>query len=243
MSAWSELLKRAEGALLHTCDVPEDFFVPRFYSDSRDEHIREKTKLSSDACAAFYLAVAFRITHEDKFGIKAADILDQWASRNRGFSGPDGALVMCYNGTGLVFTAQILSGTSVWAPEPQMRFENWAKDVLEQASNIRESDNNWACWGVMAALACDVFLNDTRGFHSNVDRLKTIIDEQIEADGSMPEEISRGKRGIGTPISRWHRSPRPLKLLAIRAARICSIIVEVMEEVSSMPCLFSSIVD
>lgn len=196
VAAWTELKERADAALNHTPEAPDDFYVPRFYSDRREEHIRNKSRLSSDASAAFYLAVAHRISCEERFAEKAVEILDHWASRNQSYSGSDGALVMCYNGTGFLFAAELLQDSKFWSAESKERFVNWVGTVLRPASKIRQTSNNWACWGVMTALACDVFLQDTVGFETNTDLLKSIIDEQIEKSGAMPEEIRRGKRGI-----------------------------------------------
>ncbi|MHC4504756.1 MAG: alginate lyase family protein [Planctomycetota bacterium] len=197
-----KLLVEARAALKHSPQAMREFNVPGYYGKGQKEHIRKKTLLSEDAMAALSCALAYRLgagssrAERAAFGAKAVAILDDWASKNRGYSGGDGALVMCYNGVGLVFAAQLMWRERVWPEEGRRAFAEWARTVVRRASGIKKRRNNWACWGILAALAVDHLLQDDAAFRKDVEVLRRIIDRQIEPDGRMPEELRRGERSL-----------------------------------------------
>ena len=201
VKAYQELLTKANAALNHQSRAMEDFKVLGFYSKDREEHLKMKNLLSGDSSAALLLALAWKLSekehpHKNQYALKAIEILDHWATINRSYSGSDGKLVMCYNGTGFIFTADILDDCELWKQEQRKRFQNWLHTVLIPVSKIKKRDNNWACWGILASIASHRFLKDQEGFDSDVERLKEIIDEQIAPDGSMPHELKRGERSF-----------------------------------------------
>jgi hypothetical protein len=197
-----KILQEARTALKHRPQAMEDFKVPGYYGGGQKEHIRMKTLLSQDTMAALSCALAHRIgagsskKERDAFGAKAIEILDDWASKNKKYSSGDGPLVLCYNGVGLVFAAQLMWDQPVWPREQKESFANWARTVVRPASRIKGKRNNWACWGILAALAVDHLLQDKAEFRKDVEVLKKLIDRQIEKDGRMPEELKRGDRSL-----------------------------------------------
>ncbi len=198
-----KLLQEALAALKHRPQAMADFNVPGYYGRGQKEHIRMKTLLSQDAMAALSCALAYRTGKKGSsqrgraaFGAKAVEILDDWASKNKKYSNGDGPLVMCYNGVGLVFAGQLMWHERVWPGDRQKAFAEWARTVVRRASGIKKRRNNWACWGILAALAVDHLLQDDAEFRKDVEVLKKIIDRQIEPDGRMPEELKRGERSL-----------------------------------------------
>lgn len=198
--AYAELIKKADARLNHRPRAMKVFNVPGFYGEQRAEHTRLKNLLSDNSAAAFHLALAALLTDDTQkkqlYAKQASAILDNWATTNDDVAGADGKLVLCYNGTAFVFAADALELGDHWPAESKARFQKWVRNVLLPASKIKQRDNNWACWGIMAAMASHRFLNDATGFEADVNRLREIIDHQIEPDGSMPHEIKRGKRSL-----------------------------------------------
>jgi hypothetical protein len=197
-----KLLREARAALKHRPRAMENFNVPGYYGGGQQEHIRMKTLLSEDAMAALSCAMAYRMEagssqpERAAFAAKAVEILGDWASKNKKVSGGDGSLVMSYNGVGLVFAAQILWRERVWPEGRKEAFAEWARSVIRPAAGIKRGGNNWACWGILAALAVDHLLQDEAEFRQDVEQLKKIIDRQIEPGGRMPAELARGDRSL-----------------------------------------------
>ncbi len=199
-AAFTELIRKADVALVHKSRAVPVFNVPAFYGDEQTEHSRLKNLLSDDSAAAFCLALAAVLTKDpqdkQRYADHAAKILDDWASTNIDVAGADGNLVMCYNGTAFVFAADALDLTDRWNNDQEVRFRKWVCEVLLPAAKIKKRQNNWACWGIMASLTANRLLGDATGFDADVMRLRDIIDQQIAPDGSMPHEIKRGKRSL-----------------------------------------------
>ncbi len=197
-----KLLQEARAALKHRPQAMDEFNVPGYYGKGQKEHIRKKTLLSQDAMAALSCALAYRVSagssraERAAFCAKAVEILDDWASKNRGYSGGDGALVMCYNGVGLVMAAQLMWRERVWPADRRKAFADWARSVVRRASGIKKRRNNWACWGILAALAVDHLLQEDAEFRRDIEVLRKIIDGQIEPDGRMLAEMKRGDRSL-----------------------------------------------
>jgi len=95
-----------------------------------------------------------------------------------------------------VFAAETLDQVDAWQPGEREAFLAWVKRVLLPASAIKNRNNNWACWGIMASLASNRILQREKAFTQDVQRLKQILDAQIEPDGSMPHELKRGKKSL-----------------------------------------------
>jgi hypothetical protein len=103
---------------------------------------------------------------------------------------------MCYNGTALLVAAELIRSAPQWTDAHEQRFTHWVENVFRGATSIKSRNNNWACWGIFGSLMTHVYLKDREGLRQDGERLKDIIAGQIEADGSMPHEIKRGKNGF-----------------------------------------------
>ncbi|MFP4029210.1 MAG: alginate lyase family protein [Candidatus Brocadiia bacterium] len=199
--AWTQLLEYAEKSLEVEPKAVADFNVPGYYRDD-EGHNRMKNLLSRQSMAAYSTALAWRIGWElkederDAYLRHAMALLNEWSGVNKTASGNDGELVMCYNGTAFIFAAELIDGAAQWKSDHRTRFSEWVETVFREAAGIKNKNNNWACWGILAAVSADVYLGDKKSFKDNVERLKKIIGKQIEPDGRMPAEINRGSRGV-----------------------------------------------
>lgn len=190
------LVEEADKALKASSHALEDYNVPGRYIDSA-AHVRHSKSLQADAFNAYACALAYRLNGEKKYGQKACEFLDAWATKNRRFSGYDGALVMAYSGTGLLNAALLMKEEPIWKENDKDMFARWTRDVYKKAGDsIRHRKNNWADWGRYASLLSASFLNDKNEINENCRLIKSDIRKKIAKDGSMPEEIVRGDNGL-----------------------------------------------
>ena len=201
-AGWADLIRRADAALSRQPNPAAVFDVPGYYGRGRDEHVRQKTRLSDDMAAAYVCAVAAVINHNlpdttrAAYAAKAREIVLSWAATNRQIAGDDGMLVGCYNGASLLTTALLLCRQPGWSDADTLVVDRWVVDVFAQQTAIKFRKNNWAAWGLFASAMMHSWLGDRDGLADDSRLLRGMIDSQIAADGGMPHEIRRGDNGI-----------------------------------------------
>ncbi len=199
--AYAKLIERANAALSENPSASADYYVPGYY-DNAQGHTDAKRRLRNDVEAAYDCALAYQIGHgqssseRNRYAEKAKSILNAWARVNRSTSGTDGNLVMAYVGTSMVVAAELLSDYPGWGSSDRQQFRDWTRTVLRGASVIQNKTNNQADWGIFAALVADHYLDDRASMDAHVVRLREIIDDQIDPDGTLPREIARGARSL-----------------------------------------------
>jgi len=196
LSAYHQLLETAGGILSAESHALENFSVPGFYQNP-DEHRKNKLSLQTDAFNAYASALAYRLGAGDKYGEKACDLLNAWATTNKKYSEWDGSLVMSYCGTAMIIAAQLMSGANVWTANEQLLFNEWILNVYRKACNeIRHRENNWGDWGRFGSLLCAAYFHDKDELNENIRLIKSDLFKKIAPDGSMPEETRREKNGL-----------------------------------------------
>lgn len=199
---YDQLLAKAKERLDKQPRAMEDFHVEPYYSSGKEQHIQMKTLLSEDATVAYCCALVYQLniglSPVDRKGYaeKAKVFLNDWASVNERVSGRDGKLVMCYNGVGLVFAAELLWDYEDWSEEERTQFESWAKNVLYASSDGRKGHSNRANWYLLAAMAVDHLTDNEKQMQADIALIKPTIDRQIKPDGGMPEELRRGSNSM-----------------------------------------------
>lgn len=172
-----------------------DFNIPGAYIDG-EGHIRNKEHLCHLGLTAHACALAYAVSHEERYCRKAEELLCRWFDTNVSVSGHDGALSMSYLGTSLLLAAEILQHCGR-ETEYLTKAKNWVKRVfLPAANSIRDGKNNWGDWGLLASVMCYRLLGDVENIKICAGLLKKHIEETISSDGSMPRETARGNRGI-----------------------------------------------
>jgi len=200
-SGYNQLLSKAKERLGKKPRAMEDFHVKRYYSSGREQHIRMKTLISEDATVAYACALVYHLNidlfpERKRYADKAKEFLNHWASVNKKVSGGDGKLVMCYNGVGLLFAAELLWDYEGWSDNDKKQFKSWAKNVLYASSGGKKGHSNRANWYLLAALAVDHLTDDEKQMEADMKLIKPTIDRQIKPDGGMPEELRRGKNSM-----------------------------------------------
>lgn len=206
-SEWSKLLQNAKGRLTEKPSAVKDYWVPGYYDDST-AHQEAKKILLRDTEAAYTAAIVYALgvglskSERNRYADKVVDLLNNWASVNKSFSGFDGALVMSYTAIGMVHAAELTWDYPGWSSQDKSQFQTWAKSVLYKAANIKTRrlstlrPTNWNNWGILLALSIDHLTDDKTGLNADIEILKQLIDVQIDKDGRLPEEIKRRKDSI-----------------------------------------------
>jgi hypothetical protein len=97
----------------------------------------------------------------------------------------------------MIFAAELLTDYAGWSAEQRAGFAKWVRSVyLKNSKGITRASNNWGDWGLLGCAAAYHFLDDAKGLDWCVHSIKKKIDNSIAANGSMPEEIRRGKNGM-----------------------------------------------
>jgi len=201
-AAYAQLKQKATEWLSENPDAMADFSVPGYYGGGQEEHLRKKKLLSEDSRVAYASALMYALDIElepserQTYAEQAHRFIMDWAEKNTKYSDADGSLVMCYNGTALAFAAELLWDYPGFTTDDKEQFKVWLRTVLGKASGIKSRNNNWGDWGILASLQVNNLLDDDAGTAEDIKRLRELIEEPIEDDGSMPHEIGRGSSGI-----------------------------------------------
>ena len=194
--AYLQLLATADSVVSIPHHALEDFSIPGYYQNP-EGHQRNSKSLQTDAFNAYCCALAYRLNGNKKYGNKACELLNIWATVNKRYSDFDGTLVMSYSGTSMVIAAQLMSESKLWKKADHILFDQWLVNVYRKACNeIRTRSNNWADWGRFGSTLCAVYFDDRAELNENIRLIKSDLFHKIAADGSMPEETRRERNGI-----------------------------------------------
>jgi len=195
-TAFLQLMYYADSILNVSANVITNYNVPGRYVDPAG-HATNSLSLQQDAFNAYCTSLAYCLTDEERYGQKACYFLNTWAYNNTAYSGDDGALVMSYSGSALMFAAELMMDKTIWKEEDEKQFKTWVRNVYQKASNsIRTKVNNWSDWGVFGSLLSASMLNDNSQITANIVLLKSNLSSQISPEGVMPYEIIRGDNGV-----------------------------------------------
>ena len=157
-------------------------------------------RLSDDSWAAYSCAIAYQLIEGNEriqYAEKASELLTAWAGTNKRTSNDDGDLAMADAGAGLVFAAELLAPYDGWNKEDREAFRKWITNVyLISCQRIAGRANNWGDWGILGCIASHYLLDDKKGLDADIENIRKKIDKSIAADGHLPHETKRGKRGI-----------------------------------------------
>ena len=199
LAAYESLMEQAKRGLERVPEAVEDFNVPGYYIDA-EGHRQAMSQLGSDAWVAYSCAVAYQLTPGKErvlYADKAVQVLGAWAMTNKKTSNADGDLAMADAGAGLVFAAELMTDYDGWKKEQRTVFNKWLGAVyLESCTRIAGRSNNWGNWGILGCIASHYFLDFAQALDADMEEIGEKIDKAIAADGSMPDEISRGNNGM-----------------------------------------------
>ncbi len=196
-TAWLELQKAADAALVLETLVPEKYFTlsPYKFPDKQDE-IKKASTFGRDCHAVFRLAVAYRITGDEKYAAAAVRLLNAWASGLKAIDARQSNTSLSISGgfPNFLIAADLLKKSPSFSPADQERFRAFVKNVVvasDSAGLCMKRTNNWANFGVLLALTAGIYLDDPVLYQKGIARWKALVESQISADGTLHEEVTR----------------------------------------------------
>ncbi len=196
-TAWQALQKKAEAALEAEPHAPESWYVPGYYRDA-EGHRSAKNGLQDDANNSYTLALAWRMTDDERYAKAAIRLIDAWPQTVREMSRKDDStLSFSYHFPSMIFAADLIRGYEGWPAERQQAFADFVRHKA-LPMNTMTARNNWGNWGLVLASACASYLGDKDLFDSCVTRWKELLATQVAEDGHLPHEVTRsnGRHGI-----------------------------------------------
>lgn len=196
--AWQEVLKSADQALKASPPVvPETL---RSYSPYKDPKKHEADKGSNtftrDAHAAYRLALAYRITGDERFAAGTVFLLNAWSeglkvieSRHENTALNASIFIPCY-----IIAADLISKSPSFTPADQEVFKGFLRNVVLSSGSAElcmRRTNNWANFGTLLAMTAGSYLDDRKLFDRGVEHWKQLVESQMEADGTLKEEVTR----------------------------------------------------
>jgi hypothetical protein len=154
-----------------------------------------------DTATAYGLALAYVVTDERRFAERAAEFIMAWVettTSTRDTCPDDGScqtsLIIGRTAAGFVFAADLISDSGALSSDDDDRFRRWLRDVILPTAS--ERPNNWGDAGTFMRVAVTDYLGDQAGFEAAIAKWRSLVD-LIEADGHIPEEVARGRAGLG----------------------------------------------
>lgn len=198
-SAWLKVRQSADAALSRQPHTPSNgtWYVPLYYVDSSG-HAAAKEGLRDDANSAYMLALAYRITGQERYAVSAARLVSGWAMGMTGYSLlDDSKLAFSLHANALIFAADLIETSASFPVAAQKRFKTFLRTKALPLSTMDRA-NNWGNWGVLLEVSCAAYLGDKVLFDRAVARWKYLIGSQISSNGTMFMEVTRdeGRRGI-----------------------------------------------
>ncbi|WHX40260.1 alginate lyase family protein [Mesobacillus sp. AQ2] len=210
-SEWLKLLSSANQKKNYKPNAPSSFYVPYVYSNP-EGHWRGKNPLVKDANSAYELALAYQVTGNEKYAIRAARILDNWSHTTKTFKKSDDTpLVVSINFPSMIIAASLIEDSPNWTRDNQADFKEFiSKKVLPM--NTMNRENNWGNWGLLLGISSAAYLDDQKLFSASINRWKYFIEHQMNTKGHLYLEVTRnyGKGNYGIWYSHFSLQPQTI---------------------------------
>lgn len=207
--AWKKLKANADAALNEKPKVPAVWHVPGYYSD-KDGHMRAKQGLEENANTAYELALAYRITGNEKYASAAAVLINAWATQIQTLKkNDDSTLSFSYHFPALIFAADLIRRSPSWPESNQQAFKKFLRERAVPM-NCMEQKNNWGNWGLVLFMASAAHLRDDDMFEKGLKRWKELLQSQQSNDGTLTHEVTRGGGQFGLWYSHFCLMPQTI---------------------------------
>ncbi|MFE5309591.1 alginate lyase family protein [Isoptericola sp. NPDC056605] len=196
--AWQDVLAQAERAVSRDAQAPEIWEVPPFYAGA-DANRAAKHALLDDANQAYAAGIAYSVTGEEVYAEAAAKMIRAWSHVQEVRTTEDSGLTFSYHFPAMIFAADLIDDYDGFSAGDRAAFTAFLRGGSLNA-NTMDRTNNWGNWGMVLVIATAAYLEDEALFQTAVHRWKYFVEHQIDADGTLPLEISRndgtGSHGI-----------------------------------------------
>jgi len=173
------------------------------------------TTISGDACLnqasenAFVLAMAYWMTGDPRYSVKAADFIHVWSNTLVQIDASDDQAQLDWSrfAPALIWGAELLDGTPGWAPADRQKLTAVLVNVaLPKGRLAATRTNNWADAGNLLRLSIAVYANLPDERKAAIADWKVMLDGVHQSDGSwrygmlpdgsLAEEDRRGGDGL-----------------------------------------------
>jgi hypothetical protein len=153
-----------------------------------------------DTATAYGLALAYAATGEVRYAEGAREYILAWVRTTSELTNacPSGggcqtSLIVARVVPGFVFAADLIRPARVLTVADETALRTWLRDLILPILPSR--DGNWGDAGNFARAALTDYLGDRDGFAKALEEWRARLDA-VPSDGSLPEEIRRGKDGM-----------------------------------------------
>jgi hypothetical protein len=199
-TAYLNLLELADNAMKKSPHAIETLTSYQFYTATNQQLAQmnmEQSYLAHDANYAHQLAIAYRLTGNQKYAKKAIEYINAWAKINKryigvGFQGDEFStwktphyydqtnadLNMASSGAGLIQAAILLKNDNNWSRDDKDTFSYWCKNVYRKNTDrfigSEKRKNEWLIGNVGSTARLGILLH-----HVWEGNKKAIIDEDV----------------------------------------------------------------
>jgi hypothetical protein len=159
--------------------------------------------------SAFVLAIAYWMTGESRYSLKAAEFIRAWSSALVQIDAGDDQAQLDWSrfAPALIWGAELLDGAPGWTPADRQKFTAvLVAVVLPQGQLAAKRTNNWADAGNLLRLSVAVYANLPAERKAAIADWKAMLDGVRQSDGSwqygmlpdgsLAEENRRGGSGL-----------------------------------------------
>lgn len=142
-----------------------------------------------DAIAAYTLSLAWYVTQDSRYAVKAIEIMDAWSAVIKDHTNSNAPLQTGWAGSSWPRAAEIIKYTYSGWPNAG-RFATMLRTVyLPKVINGSNSNGNWELSMTEAAIGISVFLEDRTSYDKAVSKFRGRVPAYIyvTADGSLPK--------------------------------------------------------
>ncbi|MFI6898500.1 alginate lyase family protein [Streptomyces sp. NPDC050256] len=142
-----------------------------------------------DAIAAYTLSLAWYVTQDSRYAVKAVEIMDAWSAVIKDHTNSNAPLQTGWAGSSWPRAAEIIKYTYSNWPNAG-RFATMLRTVyLPKVINGSNSNGNWELSMTEAAIGISVFLEDRTSYDKAVSKFRGRVPAYIyvTADGSLPK--------------------------------------------------------
>lgn len=208
-SAFQRVMEEADANLERPSNAPSHWHVPGFYVDA-EGHKQSKNGLRDDANNAYAMALAYRMTGEQKYADSALRLINSWATEVKTYSlEDDSTLSFSYHFPSMIYAASLLRENVGWQQDEQNNFELFLREKA-LALNSMDKENNWGNWGLALVASIASYVGDGELLDRAAERWKYFIEHQIAEDGSLPHEVHRNEGRSGMWYSHFSLMPQTL---------------------------------
>jgi hypothetical protein len=171
--------------------------APHYTANGVNSDNPNDKQLAKDAQAAYTASLCFKLTGDTRYASAAQHILDAWADTLQAVTTPQGRDNINFNIPYMITAASWVQGEAGWNSR---RFTTFLRKVALPNAEL-SNPNNHGVWAVLMTASAAAYLHDPQLLATARNRFQTLLIGAIDADGSLPREISRS----GT--SNYHGGP------------------------------------